>query len=191
MPPPHKGGNLPATTRHRFPPIIFGRKRNPMTKCSTCGEEMAADGCLRCCHLRDRVAQAMQAAINLKFLRETGYPMANLFLGVPEGGEKCDFCNNRPVTAHYDAEDFVMQVVGVTKPAVDLGSGGSWAACSQCEVLIDADDWEGLVNRAISFFFAEHSEMADTLTIHELTEQMWSLYRQLREHKFKKAAGGQ
>lgn len=60
----------------------------------------------------------------------------------------CDFCGEGIVTVRYECRDFTStQAWGST--IVDFDSHDYWAACRGCQLLIDADDREGLMKRAI------------------------------------------
>ena len=56
----------------------------------------------------------------------------------------CDFCSSPDVLWSYPAVDF--QVEGTRL----LASEGGWAACHDCATLIEADDRDGLAQRALS-----------------------------------------
>jgi hypothetical protein len=55
----------------------------------------------------------------------------------------CDFCCSPEVLWSYPAANFHVE-------GAPLASEGGWAACHDCAVLIEADDREGLAQRALS-----------------------------------------
>ena len=69
----------------------------------------------------------------------------------------CDFCRHDiPAAVVYPAESFIAVVVRADgTPAEDAdgnpiplqGLNGSWMACTDCSILIDADEWERLQDR--------------------------------------------
>lgn len=122
--------------------------------------------------------------------------MVDIRVVPPPSGPICDFCSERPVTARYHAETFEMKSNLVETPFHQM-SMGDWAACSDCEKLIDAYDWEGVVARAVTAFFRNHPELELTARMTGMTqrefrkmmkEDFWSLYRQLRQNKFSKSS---
>lgn len=54
----------------------------------------------------------------------------------------CDFCGHHSPAWDYDCHDFVT-------PDPDLASMGGWAACTPCSDMIEADDWEGVLERCL------------------------------------------
>lgn len=119
--------------------------------------------------------------------------MINIGIDVvaPPSGPICDFCSHTPVVARYHANEFEMKsIVGELPFGLHQMSVGDWAACSDCEKLIDALDWEGLVARAVVTFFDNYPQLRHALTDAQkktLKEDFWNLYRQLRENGFTKA----
>ena len=76
------------------------------------------------------------------FIDEEG----NLAETLADPGEiLCDFCSaSGPSAKIYDAEDVEVVEGHMSK--------GAWAACAHCAVMIDADDREGLIERAFIMF---------------------------------------
>lgn len=67
----------------------------------------------------------------------------------PPSGAKCDFCSYPQAYASYPCEDFVA--------ARDPIFGehllkGNWAACRECDSLIRAENWNGLLDRSTARF---------------------------------------
>ena len=117
--------------------------------------------------------------------------MMHFQIKAPASGPICDFCSQRPVTARYRAKTFEMKSAMFPVPALHQMSEGDWAACSDCEKMLDVNDWEGIVARAVTYFFRNHPElelMAEMTGMHAqeyrkmMKEDFWSLYRQLREN---------
>lgn len=116
--------------------------------------------------------------------------MISLKIVAPPDGPLCDFCSCRPVTARYHAKDFEMESVNISLP-VHQQSIGDWAACSDCENMLDANDWEGIVARAVTYFYKNHPELEAMCLLtgmkfedfkRQMKEDFWHLYRQLREN---------
>jgi hypothetical protein len=91
----------------------------------------------------------------------------------------CDFCSvSVPAVKEYLCEDFDMGTFIVEgMPSQTTHSTGSWLACKECAILIDADDRDSLAKRAaelipINLEFAkkylklnEYKEMHDAAVI--------------------------
>jgi hypothetical protein len=69
----------------------------------------------------------------------------NVKVVAPEDGMICDFCSSSNVYKSYACEDFVHDVLS----AVEVCSEGIWVACEECAKLIDADQWDELLSRAV------------------------------------------
>ena len=54
----------------------------------------------------------------------------------------CDFCGHHSPSWDYDCHDFLTD-------DPDLASAGGWAACTPCSDLIEAEDWDGLMERCL------------------------------------------
>ena len=54
----------------------------------------------------------------------------------------CDFCGDGWPSWDYDCHDFVARLP-------DLASMGGWAACDACSELIEADDWDAVLERSL------------------------------------------
>lgn len=52
----------------------------------------------------------------------------------------CDFCGDQNPCWDYDCAQFDLE---------DFGSIGGWAACDGCSTLIEAEDYEGLLERSL------------------------------------------
>lgn len=59
--------------------------------------------------------------------------------------ERCDFCSAPVVAAHYLAPDHVIEEV----PGVQRISTGGWAACADCDRLLQAGDTEGVIDHSV------------------------------------------
>jgi len=55
---------------------------------------------------------------------------------------KCDFCGKLDPEWMYPAVEFAVQDLG-------WGSSGGWAACESCSTMIEDDNSDGLVRRAL------------------------------------------
>lgn len=63
-------------------------------------------------------------------------------------GARCDFCGEEDPVIVFPCRDF-------TTDDGELLQGG-WAACPACRDMVDADDHEGLISRAIYLFAKQH-----------------------------------
>lgn len=73
----------------------------------------------------------------------------------PIGGAICDFCSSREVFQVYMAEDFTaVELAAPDGSPVYLNSTGGWAACRQCSKLVEAEQWDELVERCLRTFKA-------------------------------------
>lgn len=74
-------------------------------------------------------------------------------------GMHCDFCNDPGPTEAYDAPDFVMgaMIKPTTGETYTHNSVGAWASCTDCATLIDAGDWDGLLERVMEKEIASRS----------------------------------
>lgn len=75
---------------------------------------------------------------NLRYYQKGGRTYVSV---APEGTKICDFCSNQPVIRIYVAKDINID------PRHE--SEGGWCACAPCAELIDANDREGLFDRAM------------------------------------------
>lgn len=59
---------------------------------------------------------------------------------------RCDFgAGCQPPTILYGCNQFVLDIHGHPHTSI-----GGWFACEACAVHVDADDWQGLIDRAFS-----------------------------------------
>src|SRR5437763_37279 len=76
-------------------------------------------------------------------------------LAPPIGDAICDFCSSREVFQVYMADDFT--AVELEAPAgnpVYLNSTGGWTACHECAKLVEAAQWDELLERCFHTFKA-------------------------------------
>jgi hypothetical protein len=90
----------------------------------------------------------------------------------------CDFCSEAPVIARYQAKDFVttIKVEDIELTQVSLGD---WAACKECEVLVDTSRWDAVVDRATAKFYEHHPYFVGTLPVPSVREALWDAYAHL------------
>lgn len=98
----------------------------------------------------------------------------------------CDFCSSQPVTARYKAKDFLMKPIQVEGIEVTGASIGDWAACKECEFLIDMNRWDEVVKRAVEKFFEFHPYFVGIIWPATITEALWDAYAMLISGGFKK-----
>lgn len=76
----------------------------------------------------------------------------------------CDFCSEPKWARRFHCQDFIMDV---TPGFPRYDSKGDWLACSVCGSLIDAENWDGLVQRAVDVFSEKYNMprriLADTV----------------------------
>ena len=95
----------------------------------------------------------------------------------------CDFCSGTPVVSRYHAQDFII----ASDPSFIHCSVGDWGACSFCERLIDAANWETLLTHAVVSFYEHHPETDGVLPVEFVREHLRAMYEQLRQNGFQKA----
>ena len=64
----------------------------------------------------------------------------------------CDFCSSPDVYRAYMAEDFIALEVLEADHSTRFQSLGAWAACRECTALIEAENWEALLERSWKTF---------------------------------------
>lgn len=97
-----------------------------------------------------------------------------------EEEERCDFDSDLNVVWEYPCRDFLMREEG----SVDHVSRASWLACDQCSTLIEANDYDGLVDWVLSQYYASHSAKPPTNKMRNvLGSMMISLYDEFRTHR--------
>ncbi|MHB8655575.1 MAG: hypothetical protein ACYDA9_17025 [Terriglobia bacterium] len=73
----------------------------------------------------------------------------------PIGSAICDFCSSQEVFQVFMAEDFTaVKLVSPDGGPVYLNSTGGWAACHECAKLVEAAQWEELLERCFHTFKA-------------------------------------
>ena len=75
----------------------------------------------------------------------------------------CDFCSETPVYAMFDCRDLLHEESS-TK------STGAWAICRGCAELVNAQDWDGVIERLIEIFKGHYSGEPDNLLRPQLVE---------------------
>lgn len=71
----------------------------------------------------------------------------------------CDFCSAPKPTRYFNCPDFTMDKAKPEFALPEYRSKGEWAACSPCGTLIDAGNWDGLLNRALDSLSKKYSSM--------------------------------
>lgn len=84
---------------------------------------------------------------------------------------RCDFCNVDVATYHIPAKDFEMPGLR------GHHSRGAWAACIECGMLIDTNQWTKLIRRVAD----KYSERHGTPMLPEAQAALGPLYRTLRK----------
>jgi hypothetical protein len=75
----------------------------------------------------------------------------------------CDFCNGRPVAWNVKCDSFML--------ASGAHSGGDWAACEACGLLVKGRQSRALLERQVAAFGEEHREH-----VRRLARQFWRHY---------------
>lgn len=66
----------------------------------------------------------------------------------PAGEEICDFCNvHRPSLNTIECESFEGPTIEFNGKTITFNSVGDWGACDDCKALIDADNWDEILER--------------------------------------------
>ena len=68
----------------------------------------------------------------------------------------CDFCSAPKPTRYLDCPNFPMDQ---TPGLPEYRSRGAWPACAMCGGLIDAENWTGLLNRAVDRLQEKYSDL--------------------------------
>jgi hypothetical protein len=88
----------------------------------------------------------------------------------------CSFCGERPVVAWFEGPSFAR---GVDAPQ-QVTSEEAWLACATCLALVDADDRERLVERAVDRLATRGPrrpvgrETATAIARRHLDERFWT-----------------
>jgi hypothetical protein len=98
----------------------------------------------------------------------------------------CDFCSSKPVVARYHAADFEATPFSAGAVSFHQMSVGDWAACRECERLIDSSQWDQLVERAVFYFFVNNPELFGVLSPLTLRDQLMDMYGILKVKDFRK-----
>lgn len=98
----------------------------------------------------------------------------------------CDFCGSKPITARYKAKDFTAMQVQLEEIEITAFSVGDWAACKECEFLIDMNRWDEVVKRAVDKFFEFHPYFVGILWPATISDALWDAYATLISGGFKK-----
>jgi hypothetical protein len=99
---------------------------------------------------------------------------------LPAAQARCDFCLSIPVVRLFTSNSFILDEA---HPEVGLGallSDGGWAACAVCAALVDADNWKGVTDRALSAFIGRHPELDCAAGREKAREVLSSTYVRLR-----------
>lgn len=97
----------------------------------------------------------------------------------------CDFCSCSPIVARYKVKDF-QTTVKVEDIELTQVSIGDWAACKECEVLIDTNRWDAVVDRATAKFYEFHPYFVGILPVVVIRESLWDAYALLIQTGYKK-----
>jgi len=99
----------------------------------------------------------------------------------------CDFCSSPDVYRAYMAEDFIALEVLEADRSTRFQSLGAWAACRECTALIEAENWEGLLERSWKTFsdnLASEPSL-EPAEVEEILEIMRNAHQQFRKLRIK------
>jgi hypothetical protein len=93
---------------------------------------------------------------------------------------RCDFCfSPKPVTC-FSVPDFVMEQGHPAFQIPQMISSGEWFACVDCKGLVEAGQWDDLVNRAVDKFCERHK--LPSLIRPSIHAQVSKTYAFIRDH---------
>jgi hypothetical protein len=108
-------------------------------------------------------------------------PGKRFYIPEPPGGPICDFCSSREIYADYPAQDFnVWQLPKPDGTKLNINSESDWAACKTCADLIDAENWDTLLERSLKAFRKKYGAM---LPEAEMRRSIADLHRQFRQNR--------
>jgi hypothetical protein len=104
-----------------------------------------------------------------------------VYLSEPPEGPICDFCSDSPIYADYPARDFnVSQLPKPDGSKLNINSESDWAACKTCAGLIDANNWDALLDRSVETFRKKYGHR---LPVAEARRSIAELHRKFRENR--------
>lgn len=89
----------------------------------------------------------------------------------------CDFCSEPSPAWCYPAETFIAMTIGPVASASD----GGWAACDECQRLIEVGDRQALADRSAALLIVANPEFA--AASEELRRQLGDLHRGFFDHR--------
>lgn len=90
----------------------------------------------------------------------------------------CDFCSDTPVRWLYACRTVFTQSGKQTYEHND------WTACDDCSALIEANDWDGIYQRAAKRFYEAHPQFAeDAAEVLAAGMMMQSLHESFRKNR--------
>lgn len=100
----------------------------------------------------------------------------------PNEGPICDFCSDPKVHASLPCETFIAPNAVLESAGFTAESVGHWGACLECDRLIKADDWKGLLNRSINKFAENHGPLPSGM-LGAVREMVRGLHEEFRQHR--------
>jgi hypothetical protein len=93
----------------------------------------------------------------------------------------CDFCSAPELYANYPAKTLTAwQLKDPDGNMLNVNSGSDWAACRACAALVDAGNWDALVERGIQWFRMRYGAATPEA---ELRQVIRDLHRRFRENR--------
>jgi hypothetical protein len=102
---------------------------------------------------------------------------------VRAGDNICDFCSDAKPERVYKSPDFTMDESHPEIGVPGMRSKGAWIACLACAALIDKEDWDGLVLRAVSRLGPKYDGMMPRRILADTVRRSHTLFR---EHCYKR-----
>jgi hypothetical protein len=104
-----------------------------------------------------------------------------VYVTAPAEGPICDFCSGTPIYASYPAKTFTaQQVENPDGKKLNINSQADWAACKTCADLVDASQWDALLQRSVKTFRVKFGGM---IPERDLRKFISDLHRQFRENR--------
>jgi hypothetical protein len=102
---------------------------------------------------------------------------------VRAGHNICDFCSKPNPSRVYQSPDISMDGPHPELGVPEFRSKCAWVACTICAALIDKEDWDGLVLRAVEHLYPRYGGMMPRRILIDTVRRSHTLFR---EHCYKR-----
>jgi hypothetical protein len=102
---------------------------------------------------------------------------------VRAGDNICDFCSQPHPERVYQSPDFTMDGPHPEIGLPEIRSKSAWIACASCAALIDKENWDGLVQRAVTQLYPKYQGMMPRRVLADTVRRSHTLFR---EHCYKR-----